>query len=83
MKTISNREFCANPDLYLGVAKEQDVRIRRGRGMFTLVYTPPADEQPLRAPDDKLRSAITFDELLVGVKEDLREIFAGGKRAAK
>ncbi len=83
MKTISNREFCANPDLYMGVAKEQDVRIRRGRTMFRLVCEPPAPQQPVHQPDDKLRNAITFDELLVGVKEDLREIFAGGKRAAK
>ena len=79
MKTISNREFCANPDLYLGVAKEQDVRIRRGRGMFTLVYTPPADELPLRAPDDKLRSAITGEELKKRMRVSIHKFFADKK----
>ncbi|MCL2027529.1 MAG: hypothetical protein FWG79_03475 [Bacteroidales bacterium] len=35
--------------------------------------------QKILQPDDNLRRAITFDELLVGVKEDLREMFMQGK----
>jgi hypothetical protein len=37
-------------------------------------------EQQILEPDDDLRSAITFDELLLRVKEDLREMFKNGKR---
>jgi hypothetical protein len=37
-------------------------------------------EQQILEPDDDLRSAITFDELLIGVKEDLREMFKNGKK---
>ena len=37
-------------------------------------------EQQILEPDDDLRSAITFDELLIRVKEDLREMFKNGKR---
>jgi hypothetical protein len=37
-------------------------------------------EQQILEPDDDLRSAITFDELLIRVKEDLREMFRNGKK---
>jgi hypothetical protein len=37
-------------------------------------------EQQILEPDDDLCSAITFDELLIRVKEDLREMFKNGKR---
>ncbi len=80
MKTISSREFAANPEMYLGMARQQDVLVKKGRDMFHIVYRPPVPQQPVLEPDDDLRRAITFDELLVGVKEDLREIFANGKR---
>ncbi len=84
MRTISNREFVANPEMYLGIAgRQQDVRIRKGRKTFHLPCDPPVPPQPILEPDDDLRRAITFDELLVGVKEDLREIFASGKRVGK
>ncbi len=84
MRTISNREFVANPEMYLGIAsRQQDVRIRKGRKIFHLTCEPPAPQQPILEPDDDLRRAITFYELLVGVKEDLREIFASGKRNGK
>ncbi len=86
MKTISAREFVANPELYLGIAREQEVRVKKGREMFHIVYeaaTPPLPPQPFLEPDDDLRRAITFDELLVGVKEDIREIFAKEKRGVR
>ena len=46
-------------------------------GTFALVNGVPKTairEQPILEPDDDLRSAITFDEFLIRVKEDLREI---------
>ncbi len=74
MKTISNREFCANPDLYMGVAKEQDVRIRRGRRVYHLICEPPADEQPLLAPDDDLRRALSAEEFRERLEERMRRV---------
>jgi len=50
---------------------------------FSLVNgaaNPAFREQQILEPDDDLRSAITFDELLIRVKEDLREMFKNGKR---
>jgi len=41
---------------------------------------PAFQEQRILEPDDDLRSAITFDELLIRVKEDLREMFKNGKK---
>ncbi len=76
MKTISNREFCANPDLYMGVAAEQEVRVRRGRMTYRIICEPPATEQPIREPDDKLRNAITFDELKERMSESIHKFFA-------
>lgn len=37
-------------------------------------------EQQILEPDDDLRRAITIDEFLIGVKEDLREMFRNGKK---
>jgi hypothetical protein len=71
MKTISNREFVANPELYLGMATEQDVRITKGRRVFHLTCEPEHDLQPVLQPDDELRRAITCEELLRRIDEDL------------
>jgi hypothetical protein len=38
-----------------------------------------ARPQKILQPDDDLCRAITFDELLIGVKVDLREMFMKGK----
>ncbi len=75
MRTISNSEFVANPDMYFGMAREQDVRIRKGRQMFRLVHEPPA-EQPFLEPDDELRRAITIDEFLDRFDERLKQKWA-------
>jgi hypothetical protein len=45
-------------------------------GKFDEISSRP---QKILQPDDDLRRAITFDELLTGVKEDLREMFSKGK----
>ncbi len=74
MKTISAREFVANPEMYLGIAREQEVRVKKGREMFHIVYeaaTPSLPPQPFLEPDDDLRRAITVDELLKGIHEDI------------
>ncbi len=63
MKTISNREFIANPGMYFDMAREQDeVRVKKGREVFHIVYEPAMSEQPILAPDDDYRRAISMDE---------------------
>jgi hypothetical protein len=47
--------------MYLDLAREQDVRVKKGREMFRLVYETP-DEQPLLTPDDDFRRAISMEE---------------------
>ena len=37
-------------------------------------------EQHILAPDEDFYRAITIDELLIGVKEDIREMFRKGKK---
>ncbi len=76
MRTISNSEFVANPDMYFGMAREQDVRIRKGRQMFRLVHEPPAAEQPILEPDDDYRRAITVDELKERMSVSIHKFFA-------
>ncbi len=75
MRTISNREFAAHPEMYLDMAQDNDVRIRKGRKMFRLVYETPVEQQIL-APDDDLRNAVTIDELRSSAHEHIRNLFA-------
>ncbi len=52
MKTISNSEFLANPEMWLDEAREQDVCVKKGNAMFHIIYKAddePTDEQTERA----------------------------------
>ncbi len=106
MKTITNSEFLANPEMYLGMALEQDVRVQKGEQTIRLILESAdyedddeltgnelTDDQvwalfaaeypdglpPLLSDEEEIANSITFDELMVGVREDLREMFAKGK----
>ncbi len=83
MRTISNREFIANPDLYLGMANEQEVRIRRGRRVIRLVSVPPVEKQPLLEPDEDLRRALSGEEFRKSALEIVEKVhrkFYGNER---
>jgi hypothetical protein len=54
-----------------------DVRIRRKRNTFRLVYEPTTEEQPVLEPDDDLRNAITMDELRDSALEFIDKLYAG------
>ncbi len=76
MTTISSNDFASRPDMYLDMAENHDVCIKKGQKMFHIVYVPAAGEQPVLEPDDDLRNAITGEELLAGIYSDLETFFA-------
>jgi len=77
MTTISSKEFAAHQDRYFDMAINDDVRIRRKRNVFRLVYEPLAEEQAVLEPDDDLRRAITMDELRDSALEFIDKLYAG------
>jgi len=81
MTTISSKEFATHQDRYFDMAISDDVRIKRRRNMYRLVYEPIVEEQIVLESDDDLRRAITGDELLAGIYEDL-ETFDNDLRRA-
>ena len=84
MKTISNREFAGNLDHYFDVAREQDeVRVKKGREMFRLVYEASMPQQPILEPDDDYRRAISCDEFKERALETVEKVhrkFYGNER---
>ncbi len=84
MRTISTREFTANPDRYFDMAREQGVCIQKGSEMFHLLYAPAADLQPpLLEPDDDFHRALTAEEFrksVVEVVEKVHRKFYGDER---
>lgn len=70
MRVISSSELRSNMKKYLDLARKEDIIIQRGRNeTFTLRQTEYLE------PDEDLKRAITMDELLENVKEDLKELF--------
>jgi hypothetical protein len=76
MRTISHSEFLAHPEMYFDMAVEQGVRIRKGRETFSIVHTPSTEKQPVLQPDEDLRRALTAEELLEGIHDDIRRKYA-------
>ena len=64
MTVVSSKEFVTNQKKYFDLAANEKV----------VVETYP--EQPILEPDDNLRNAITFDELLERTYEDIHQMFA-------
>ena len=83
MTLVSSKEFIKNEDKYFDLAVNGNVCIQRGDNLFYLSYAPyepQYPEQPVLAPDDDLRSAITMDELRKSAHEHIHHI--GRKRIA-
>ena len=67
MTLVSTKEFNTYQDKYLDLAVNEEVCIKRGDGMFYLLFRPldvQYPEQPILAPDDDLRSAIPMMNFL-------------------
>ena len=84
MTVISTQEFVANQNKYFNMAINQDVCIKRDEGMFQIRYNPIEEnyvkKPKYKQPDTDFYRAISMDELLIGVKEDLREMFLNGTK---
>ena len=78
MTVVSAKEFNTEQEKYFDMAVNGNVCIKRGDNMFYLSFAPIKEqypEQPILEPDEDLRSAITIDEFLVGVREDIHNFF--------
>jgi len=79
MTVVSSKEFATKPAKYYNLAVNEQVVIKRGKNMYHLTYAPlpvvKYPEQPILEPDENLRNAITFDELLERTYEDIHQMF--------
>lgn len=75
MRVISSAELRSNMKKYLDLAASEQIIIQRGR-----TETFVLQKQEYLEPDEDLKRAISVDEFLVGVKEDIHEIFSKGKK---
>ena len=75
MTIVSNKDFIANQDKYFDLALNEQVFIRRGDNMF-IVARAIEPKRKFKKPDEDLQRAITGDELLAGINEDLKSFFA-------
>ena len=88
MIVISSREFRDNQAAYFDKADNGDeILVQRGKDKAYRIIPITkndtiVDNDFILAPDEELAKAITFDELLTGVKDDLREIFNKEKDAS-
>jgi hypothetical protein len=73
MTVISSKEFTTNQKKYFDLAVKQDLLIKRGKNQFRVSN---ANYDEFLEPDDDLRSALTKDELLKGIYEDIEIFFA-------
>jgi len=79
MTVVSTREFNSNQAKYFELAVNEEVYIERDNKMYFLMYKPietQYNEQVILEPDDNLRKAISAEELLERIHEDIRRKFA-------
>jgi len=79
MTVISSKEFATNQTKYYNLAQNEQVGIKRGKFVFYLtrepIFVDTYPEQPILEPDDSLRNAITFEELLERTNKDIHKMF--------
>jgi hypothetical protein len=73
MQVVSSTEFATHQQKYFDLARREQLLVNDGKYTFEIAFQP---EQPILEPDDKLRRAITGDQLLEGIYQDLETFFA-------
>ena len=79
MTVVSSKEFATKPAKYYNLAVSEQVVIKRGKNMFHLTSTNgyhSSEYDEILEPDEDFYSAITKEELLKGIHEDLEKFFA-------
>jgi len=79
MTVVSSKEFATKPAKYYNLAVNEQVVIKRGKNMFHLTSTNgyhSSEYDEILEPDEDFYSAITKEELLKGIHEDLEKFFA-------
>ena len=71
MLVIRSAELRNNMKKYLDLAKDETVFIQRGR-----TETFVLSRQDKLSPDANLAKAITAEELLIGIAEDIKKMFS-------
>ena len=74
MIVISSTELRNNMEKYFDIAKLEKVVIQRENAEIYVL-----SGEKFLEPDEDLARAITMDELLLEVKEDIREMYKAGK----
>ena len=74
MKVVNSKEFVPNQSAYFNPALNEQMIFKRGN----ISENASPEKRKYKKPDDDLRRAITRDELLTGIYEDL-EIFFNAK----
>ena len=78
MTVVSTKEFNAHQDMYLDMAKNDNVIIKKGNHLFIIQnYSPDDEPDMIFEPDDDFYRSISVKEFLTGVKEDIHEIYSG------
>ena len=77
MQVVSSTEFATQQEKFFLMAHHQRVLVQSGNYTYRIMPEPVAVEQMVLQPDEKLRNAITGDELLEGIYQDLETFFAG------
>jgi hypothetical protein len=73
MIVISPTELRAEQKKYLDLAEREEVVIKRGKKLIHLVV------KDRTITDEDMEKGITAEELLMGVKEDIKEIYSRKK----
>ena len=77
MTLVSSTEFAANQQKYFDIAERENVCIKRGNGMFHLVYANVDEanrrERVYYEPDEDFYRSISMDELRRRIKEDIHQ----------
>ena len=76
MTVVSSKEFVTNENKYFKLARNEQVFVEKDETMFIVTIASGAKKKKYLAPDDDLRRAITADELVERIYEDIDKKFA-------
>ncbi|MDR2146661.1 MAG: hypothetical protein LBE91_09425 [Tannerella sp.] len=76
MTVVSSMDFATDQERYFDLAMTEQVFVQRGNVLFTVTRANALENKYLE-PDGDLHWAITGEELMTGIFEDMEKFFAG------